>query len=131
MLEKDYGDIIHRSRPVPDRDTMELMQRAKIFAPFAALTGFEEFVREQEMIYEERRMLSEDQMEELDRKLRSLKEGDRIWVRYFQYSPGNIDLGEYRETFGEVGFPKDKRMLYVGREKIYIADLVEIEEEMG
>ena len=46
---------------------------AKIFAPFDALDGFDEAVYAKEEIYEARRELSEDEKEELNRKLQALR----------------------------------------------------------
>ena len=47
----DYKDIINKSRPVHDGDEFEAKHpkmpreaRAKIFAPFAALKGYEEAI---------------------------------------------------------------------------------------
>ncbi|MBQ1949524.1 MAG: hypothetical protein II367_05140 [Treponema sp.] len=45
--EKDYGDIINcdwNATSLPNR--MPLSQRAKIFLPFSALTGYEEALAE-------------------------------------------------------------------------------------
>ena len=42
------------------RHPMDVGRRAKQFAPFAALKGFEDAVREKEIIYEPRRILSEE-----------------------------------------------------------------------
>lgn len=34
-----YNDILHKERPVSNRPKMDLGNRAKIFAPFSALSG--------------------------------------------------------------------------------------------
>ena len=47
---------------------------AKIFAPFDALEGFDEGIRNKELQYCERKELSEDELEDLNRKLRVLHE---------------------------------------------------------
>ncbi len=39
-----YGDIINRQRPPSGRPRMQRQERAKLFAPFAALTGFEKAI---------------------------------------------------------------------------------------
>lgn len=47
MQEKDYSDIINHDwnySSLPER--MPLSQRAKIFLPFAALTGYDEALEE-------------------------------------------------------------------------------------
>lgn len=36
-----YNDILHKERPVSNRPKMDLGNRAKIFAPFSALRGFD------------------------------------------------------------------------------------------
>ena len=70
-----YRKIIHLPRPASGRTPMAVERRAKQFAPFAALKGFEDAVREKEIIYEPRRILSEERKNELDMKLRMLKRG--------------------------------------------------------
>ena len=52
---KEYADIINKERPQHDGDAFEAKHprmpreaRAKIFAPFAALTGYTEAVNETE-----------------------------------------------------------------------------------
>ena len=53
---------------------MSRLQRAKQFMPFAALKGFEKEMRVE---------LSEDQLEELNRTIQSLVEGDFVRVLYY------------------------------------------------
>ena len=43
-----YNDILHKSRPVSRRHPMLISHRAKQFAPFAALKGYEEAIRAQD-----------------------------------------------------------------------------------
>ena len=45
---------------------MDVGRRAKQFAPFAALRGLDETIRQQEIIYESKRDLSEEKKNELD-----------------------------------------------------------------
>ena len=66
---------------------MDVGRRAKQFAPFAALRGLDETIRQQEIIYEPKRDLSEEKKNELDMKLRILTYGMKIQATYFQ-SPG-------------------------------------------
>ena len=49
---------------------MDVGRRAKQFAPFAALRGLDETIRQQEIIYEPKRDLSEEKKNELDMKLK-------------------------------------------------------------
>lgn len=57
-----YADIINLQRPVHTDDVfsrrhpkMTQLRRAKIFAPFAALSGFDDHVRSKEVLYEPKR----------------------------------------------------------------------------
>ena len=51
---------------------MECRKRAKIFSPFAALKGFEEAVAAQEILYIDRPELSDEDREEIGRRLHIL-----------------------------------------------------------
>lgn len=44
----DYSDIMGEERPRSKRHPMEIAHRAKQFAPFAALKGYEESLQKQE-----------------------------------------------------------------------------------
>ena len=66
------------------RGKMDCRDRAKQFMPFDALKGLREALAEKEHILEERRILSEDQEEELDRKLHELHPGDLAEIEYCQ-----------------------------------------------
>lgn len=70
-----YDDIISLPHHVsPVHPPMPVGDRAAQFAPFAALTGYEEAVEEAARLTECRIELDKDRIEELDRKLRKLKE---------------------------------------------------------
>lgn len=58
-------------------------ERAKIFAPYAALKGFGEYLAAQEFEPDERIILGEDAQIELDQKLRRLQIGDHVFVTYY------------------------------------------------
>lgn len=71
-----YGNIIFQDRPVHDGDVfsrkhpkMSQLNRAKIFAPFAALVGFDERVRRKEINYVAKHELDADEEWELNHKL--------------------------------------------------------------
>lgn len=65
-----YADIIdlphHRSS---DRKHMSLYERAAQFAPFAALSGYDDMVREEARLTDEKTGLSEHETDQLNRKL--------------------------------------------------------------
>ena len=74
---------------------MSRLQRAKQFMPFAALKGFEALLAAVARPKEARVELSEDQIEELNKVLQSIRCGD--WVRVVYY-----DKHRYTELIGPV-----------------------------
>lgn len=83
-----YDDIIDLPHHVSDkRPQMSLHDRAAQFLPFAALTGYDDAVRESARVTDDRPELREDALELLDRRL-SLLEAElasrpEITVTYF------------------------------------------------
>lgn len=57
--------------------------RAAQFMPFAALTGYYELVRKQEITVEPKRELTEERALALSKKLEGLKRGDLVRVTYY------------------------------------------------
>ncbi|MBQ9157395.1 MAG: hypothetical protein IJ137_11520 [Eubacterium sp.] len=97
-----YLELMRQGRPRHDplsdfgrkHPKMPCARRAKLFAPFDALAGFDERIANKEVLYEERRELSDTEREELDKKIslicqafkksRSLhRPAPRITVTYF------------------------------------------------
>ena len=71
-----YDDIINLPHHVSaTRPHMSMGDRAAQFAPFAALTGYEDAVREAARLTEERVELTEDAQAALDARLRLLADG--------------------------------------------------------
>lgn len=62
---------------------MDRSDRAKQFMPFDALKGFREALKERERVVVPKRVLSEEQLEELDRKFSMVKKGDVVTVEYY------------------------------------------------
>ena len=84
-MEWAYDDILGLQRPVHDGDVfsrrhpkMTRLNRAKIFAPFAALTGFEEAVRSKQTPYVPRRQPDAEGLRALNRALRLLERAEAI-----------------------------------------------------
>lgn len=84
QMPKDfkYKDAADRGRPGHEKTdpfrirhpSMPLSRRAKIFAPFDALTGFYDAVRSKEVLYTEKRCLSETEKEALMHQLSALQQ---------------------------------------------------------
>lgn len=74
-----YGNLIFQDRPVHDGDVfsrkhpkMSQLNRAKIFAPFAALVGFDERVHRKEINYVAKHELDADEEWDLNHRLYEL-----------------------------------------------------------
>ena len=87
--EHKYDDIINLSHHVSSRHPqMPMMNRAAQFSPFAALTGYDDAVRETARLTDEKIELDEYEKEELDRKIpwlgSHLDEHIPVSITYFQ-----------------------------------------------
>ena len=102
---------------------MPLEQRAKQFAPFDALKGFSDAIRNTEgrRFIEERIKLSEDQLADLDERIHSVKKGDRITITY--YCNGHyVSFSGKFEKLDELF-----RMIQVSGQKLLMDDIIMIE----
>ncbi len=77
------------------REKMPVSQRAKQFAPFAALKGFEEAIKKKEKIFLPKIDFSDEMAQKLDEDLKMIQNGQKITVTYF-YD------GEYFDISGTV-----------------------------
>ena len=65
------------------KSKMSVSERAKIFAPFDALKGFREMLKEEERVKEVKKELSQDMIDDLDNVLNSLKLGMMIELIFY------------------------------------------------
>ena len=84
-----YDDVIYRQHPTSKKHPrMSRMNRAAQFAPFAALTGYEESIKETARLTDRKIELSEYEIEELNAKLNfiqeHIKERPEVTITYFQ-----------------------------------------------
>ena len=126
MLAKAYQKYLYIPRPVSKRYPMDVQHRAKQFAPFAALRGFEEIVRKQEILYEQRKVLSEEQKCGLDRKLQMVSVGMKIQATYFQKSWKDPSVGQYHTLSGTVEFFDPSVHLRIDDTEIQIQDICDL-----
>lgn len=101
-----YGDMIHLSRPISRHPKMSVENRAKLFAPFSALRGFdiEILTKEQDRMLVSRVTLGTDQQELIRHRLNDLRSGQRVTVTCFALAKEleGISLGEYVTQTGQV-----------------------------
>ena len=101
-----YDDVINRQHPTSKKHPrMSNMNRAAQFAPFAALTGYEESIEETARLTDRRIELSEYEIEELNAKLNfiqeHIKERPEVTITYFQLDERK-EGGAYITVTGKV-----------------------------
>lgn len=65
---RDYSDIIYRDRPISNHKHLDISSRASQFAPFAALTGYSDNIREVSRVTEMKKDIGVDMLDILNRK---------------------------------------------------------------
>jgi len=131
-----YEDIVNLPRPISRKHPQPTMsERAARFAPFAAITDYEEMVLEEARVTEERVALDENALTLLNKKLNVLQEfSDRtpvIKVTYFEPDKKKSG-GSYMtvtETVKRVD-PYKKLLVLNGGKKIPIEDIFRLESEL-
>lgn len=95
-------------------------QRAQIFSSFDALKGFREILKEQEKVIVPKKILSEDDLSELDYKFNKIKIGMIIKIIYY-------NRGEYIQLEGIVSkLNKDTKIIQIVKTKINIQNIISI-----
>jgi hypothetical protein len=102
-----YCDIIDGERPKSMRPKMSMEMRAAQFAPFAALTGFDDMVTEEARLTDKPIELSEIELETLNRKMDLvellLQDGGHPTLSFTYFEPdSNKDGGQYLTRIGIV-----------------------------
>ena len=101
-----YDDIIHLPRPVFQRHArMTIQDRAAQFAPFAALTGYDDVIEEIGRLTDRRIDLDEGEIARLNEALNSIQErlADRPRVRLICFQADSRKAGgAYRTVIGRV-----------------------------
>ncbi|MCD7884067.1 MAG: hypothetical protein LUI87_10275 [Lachnospiraceae bacterium] len=107
--EEKYRDIIHCSWPADPsvyrrHPKMSLQDRAKIFAPFAALRGHSDRLFEEtgRLLRSARITLSEEESAILSDKLLQVRKGMNITVLYFEPDSSGDGTGYYISLSGTV-----------------------------
>ena len=118
-----YDDIINLERPISKCDKMPIEKRASIFSPFAALTGFSEKIIETERFKETKKVLGEDEKDNLDLLIKELKKDLKrmVTITYF-----NIDKYETITGFIKKIDEINKWLIYDNNIKIFFDDIINI-----
>lgn len=148
-----YREVFLKGKPRHDRydpfrirhPKMDTGHRAKIFAPFDALKGFNEAVSAKDVIYEAQRELSQEDSEELSRRLTILHNltynsrmarANHVQVTVTYYEPCADEnheayglRGQYRTITG-ICWNVDaevNRTITVDRQKLSLDDIIRID----
>lgn len=124
-----YDDMINMDRPKSRYPKMRRSDRAKLFAPYDALKGFGDSVKEKDRVYYPRMLATDYTQEEINRKLMALNRKDVVTVIYFvsMRRTAEEDLGEYHTTSGPVlRVDEIERRLVLDRLSIPFEDIVSL-----
>lgn len=133
MMYYDYSDIKDKSRPYyDDLPQMPRHDRAAQFAPFAALTGYEDAVIETARFTNSRRELDEDGINRLNaqlcRLMENISERPEVEVLYFQPDKRKAG-GSYISKKGEIRIidSYENELVFTDGTRVPIADLYSVE----
>ena len=132
----NYDDIINLPHHVSSkRKQMSIEARSAQFAPFAALTGYDEKVKETSRLTEKKHILDEDQKEILNNKLMYILENietkPEITFTYFLKDSKKAG-GKYEEKTGVVRKINmvEQYIQFTDRTKIKINNIIGIESDI-
>ena len=129
----NYDDIIDLPHPTSERHPrMPMANRAAMFSPFAALTGYDAAVKGTARLTDAKVDLTEEEKSILDAKLQLLVPGESVAITYFQ--PDAMKQGgAYVTASGEI-----KRVDGAAREivltdgrRIPIDDILKVQFELS
>lgn len=100
---------------------MDLVQRANIFSSFDSLRGFKDLLRKQEREEVSKRVLSEDDIEELNRRIYVLEKGMMVEVEYWH----GTDIVKLKGMVARINIPLSE--LQIVKEKIDLKKIIWIE----
>ena len=135
-MKGKYDDILELPHFEPKHPRMSIENRSAQFAPFSALTGYEDLVEESGRFTETEKELNEDEKDILDRKLsliyEKLNSSDvfNVKVKYFEKDLRKSG-GKYKEYIGIVKrIDRYKQMIiFNDGMQIIIHDISDIEIE--
>lgn len=142
-MKFDYSDIINKMRPEHNGDDfsirhpkMSIQDRAKIFAPFDALRGFDEAIDKENVIYAPYIYLSEDEKQILDQVIYLIdekltnKEEVKGRITYFIQDGRIKDTGTVMEISGIIKkLDKINGTIKIGDDIILVKNIYDINLE--
>ena len=127
-----YKDIINLPHHVSKtRKPMSLYNRAAQFAPFAALTGYDDAIKETARLTEERIELSDELKNMLNQKIKliieNIKLQPEVVITYFVHD-NKKSGGVYKTISGNVKRidEVEKCIIFTNKLKIFFSDIISI-----
>ena len=105
----------------PKHPRMSMESRAAQFAPFAALTGFYEKIADKEKTKANKKILSSDNMDLLNRKSNYIESGSVVNITYYKYD-NYIEDKVVIKKIDNI----NKRLVLKDRSYIYFKDIIDI-----
>ncbi len=135
-MTDNYDDLLHLPHPTSKKHPrMSRLDRAAQFSPFAALTGYDDAVKETARLTDRRIELDEDKLAVLDERLRLVLawEGDPPLVSVTWFQPDRRkEGGAYVTTQGRIRKVDEVKRVLVMDDggKIPADDIVELDSEI-
>ncbi len=129
-VREKYSDIIDLERPVSlKHKPMSKMNRAAQFAAFAALTGYDEEVKEIARRTQDFIEIDENARELLDLKLTQIDLNQLVEVTYFEEDHSKIG-GSYLQYVGQIKKidEVEKQIIFVNGKRILIQNIFAFEQ---
>ena len=127
-----YDDIINLPHHISKKHPrLSIEQRAAQFAPFAALTGYGDAIKETTRLTEDRIELNEEEKENLDKKLQELKSkistNPQVTITYFVPDIKKSG-GEYITKIGNLKKIDEYKKILILEDKtiIHLKEIIEI-----
>ena len=130
-IKNDYSDIINLSRPNSSKHPRSNREaRAAQFAPFAALTGFDEEIKEVQRYTLSEKYLSDEEIDKINHKLNIIDNNKELLVNISYFiKDRKKDGGKYINKSGFIRRidPYNNIIIFEDKEKINIKDIVKID----
>ena len=131
MNRDNYEDIIDLPRYEPKHKRMDISVRSAIFAPFSAITGFNDEVKETERLVDRKILLDEEEKIKINNKLqeilKDIKDKPEIKITYF-ISDKRKNGGRYNTIIDNVKKIDmiEKYIMLESKIKIYFKDIFDV-----
>ena len=100
---------------------MSLYNRACQFAPFSALTGFYENIKEKEKDKKDKLYLSGDMLDDLNNKVSNASKDKKIEITYYKYDNYIKEEG-YIKKIDNI----NKKIIFKSKLEVYFKDIINI-----